>query len=99
MLDIQFSATGMKGSMDAKNIKPTVTIGLYGYDTKDFIVAAHGSAADGKRNLEHVFGTMATPATRHSRMGATGTWEVNADLSLWAAMLDPADPVTRPSSP
>ena len=63
-LDIQFSATGVKGSMDAKNIKPTVTIGLYGYDTKDFIVAAHGSAPDGKRNLEHVCGLVTTPATR-----------------------------------
>ena len=92
-LDIKFSATGVKGSMDAKNIKPTVTIGLYGYDTKDFIVAAHGSAADGKRNLEHVFGsTTDNPRYTDVTYTGNGSWETTVDLSLWATMLDSADP-------
>ena len=43
VLDIKFSATGTLGSLTASAIKPTVLVGLYGYDTKDFLVAAHGS--------------------------------------------------------
>ncbi|HYP68117.1 MAG TPA: hypothetical protein VEP67_07660 [Thiobacillaceae bacterium] len=85
MLDIKFSATGTLGSLDAANIKPTILIGLYGYDTKDFIVAAHGSAADGRRNLEHVWGDGNPRFTDVSASG--GSWEVKADLSLWADKL------------
>jgi OmcA/MtrC family decaheme c-type cytochrome len=81
MLDIKFHATGTHGSLSATNIKPTVLIGLYGYNTKDFLVAAHGSAADGRRNLEYVWGDGNPRFTPIS--ASNGSWEVKADLSLW----------------
>lgn len=82
-LTIKFSAadTGATGfAMDS--IKPTVLVGLYGYNTKDFIVAAHGSQADKTRNLEYAVG--ATHPRFKTVSAAAGKWEVTADLSLWA---------------
>jgi OmcA/MtrC family decaheme c-type cytochrome len=81
MLDIKFHATGTLGSLSATKIKPTILVGLYGYNTKDFLVAAHASAADGKRNLEHVWGDGNPRFTDVS--ASNGSWEVKADLSLW----------------
>ena len=85
VLDIKFSATGTLGSLSAANITPTVLIGLYGYDSKDFIVAAHGTDADGKRNLEYVVGgNSRNPARIKTVSAANGMWEITADLSDWA---------------
>ncbi|MFY9328864.1 MAG: hypothetical protein WAO76_12745 [Georgfuchsia sp.] len=85
VLDIKFSATGTLGSIDAQNINPTILIGLYGYNTKDFIVAAHGTDADGKRNLEYVVGGSTRNPARIQTVSATGgSWEITADLSNWA---------------
>jgi OmcA/MtrC family decaheme c-type cytochrome len=81
MLDVKFHATGTLGSISATKIKPTVMVGLYGYDTKDFIVGAHLSAADGKRNLEHVWGDGNPRFTDVS--ASNGSWEVKVDLTLW----------------
>jgi Outer membrane cytochrome MtrC/MtrF-like, domains II/IV len=87
MLDIHFSATGDLGSMHASDIMPTITIGLYGYNTKDFIVAAHGRDDGVNRNLEHVIGT--TDNARYTDVDATGpAWEVMVNLSTWADKLD-----------
>ena len=83
-LTIKFSAadTGATG-FDMAKIKPTVLVGLYGYDSKDFIVAAHASnATDKKTNLEYVVGTTHPRFTTVSAAG--GKWEVTADLTLWA---------------
>jgi OmcA/MtrC family decaheme c-type cytochrome len=70
---------------------PTTLVGLYGYGSKDFLVAAHGTAADGKRNLEYVWDGTASnnPTTRFTQVAkitanGTTTWEMVADLSLWA---------------
>jgi OmcA/MtrC family decaheme c-type cytochrome len=90
-LTVKFSATGALEGMSAASITPTVLIGLYGYDSKDFLVAAHGTNADGKRNLEYVWDGTATnnPTNRFTQVGkttagGTTTWELQADLSLWA---------------
>ena len=82
-LTIKFSAadTGATG-FDMAKIKPTILVGLYGYNSKDFIIAAHGTAADKARNLEYVVGTTHPRFTTVSAAG--GKWEVTADLSLWA---------------
>lgn len=82
-LTIKFSAadTGATG-FDMATIKPTVLVGLYGYNTKDFIVAAHGSAPDKARNLEYLVGSEHPRFTTVS--AGAGKWEVTADLSLWA---------------
>jgi OmcA/MtrC family decaheme c-type cytochrome len=96
VLDITFSAKGTLGAMSAANITPTIMVGLYGYDTKDFIVAAHGTHADGKRNLEYVWGGTASnnATTRFTEVSKTTdagtgvtTWVVKADLSTWASMI------------
>lgn len=84
-LTIKFSATGTVGSLSATNITPTVLVGLYGYDSKDFIVAAHGRDADRNRLLEFVVGTTNPRFTTVNAAG--GNWEVTADLSMWADMI------------
>jgi len=102
-LSITFSATTLDGTgtltvgtstMLADSIVPTVIIGLYGYNTKDFIVAAHGTDANGKRNLEYVWDGTASnnPTARFTQVSkatAAGvtTWQLTADLSNWASMI------------
>jgi OmcA/MtrC family decaheme c-type cytochrome len=93
VLNVKFSATGTAGSYSASDVKPTIIVGLYGYNTKDFIVPAHGSAADGKRNLEHVWGDGNPRFTDVS--GAGGNWEVKVDLSLWKDMIGTGKEVKR----
>ena len=85
VIDLKFSATGDKGSLHATAIKPTVLIGLYGYDTKDFIVGPHLSTVDSSRNLEHVWGDTNPRFTDVSASG--GQWEVKVDLSAWKDMI------------
>jgi OmcA/MtrC family decaheme c-type cytochrome len=62
-------------------VKPTVVVSLYGYDTKDFIVGGHGSAADGKRNLEWAEGASGNSSRLVVTKGAGQTWTAVADLS------------------
>jgi OmcA/MtrC family decaheme c-type cytochrome len=84
ILTVNFSATGSTGSLVAADIVPTVLVGLYGYNSKDFIVAAHGRDADGNRLLEHKFGGTNPRFTEVTAAG--GSWEVTVDLSGWADM-------------
>jgi OmcA/MtrC family decaheme c-type cytochrome len=88
-LTFGFHATGSLGGLSSQNIVPTVLVGLYGYDTKDYLFGPHESEA-GKRLLE--FST-AVPApsnnsTRITVTGGAGTWNVTADLSTWAGWID-----------
>jgi OmcA/MtrC family decaheme c-type cytochrome len=69
------------------DITPQVLIGLYGYDTKDFIVAAHNRDDANQRLLEWTLGETANPRFTGSVVGP-GSWTVTADLSMWADMLD-----------
>lgn len=96
-LDFKFSAAqlpDLKG-IDVTTMVPTVMVGLYGYDTKDFIIGPHerltDDNADGKidnkdaRALEYVVGT---ENPRYTTVSAeNGSWEVTADLSQWADMI------------
>jgi OmcA/MtrC family decaheme c-type cytochrome len=88
-LTIAFSAVenGNTTTLSKDDIVPSVMVGLYGYDTKDFIVAAHGRDADGNRLLEYpVDGETVNP--RFTTVSAEGgSWEVIADLSMWVDML------------
>lgn len=86
VLDVKFSATGTVGSLKASSIVPTVMVGLYGYGTKDFIVAAHGSDSDGNRLLEYKFGGT-NPRFTEVATGVAGSWEVKVDLSAWKDMI------------
>jgi len=89
ILTINFSATKNADitTLNAEDIVPTVMVGLYGYDTKDFIVAAHGRDADRNRLLEYpVDGETVNPRFTTVSAGG-GSWEVTADLSMWADMI------------
>ena len=88
-LTIKFSATenGDVTPLDVSEILPTVLVGLYGYDTKDFIVAAHGRDADRNRLLEFPIDGTTTNPRFEVVSAAGGSWEVIADLSMWADMI------------
>jgi OmcA/MtrC family decaheme c-type cytochrome len=75
------------------NIVPTVMVGLYGWDTKDYIVGPHEKSIDDdldgtvgdtqdSRNLEAAVGSVHPRITTVSAAG--GSWTVKADLSAWA---------------
>ena len=77
------------------NISPTVMVGLYGWDTKDYIIGPHerliDDNADGtidssdQRTLEYVVGEEHPRFTTVAAAG--GKWEVTADLSNWTDMI------------
>ncbi len=81
--------------LDVADIVPTVMVGLYGYDTKDFIIGAHerlfDDNADGKidgddqRALEYGVGEEHPRFTTVKAEG--GAWEVTADLSSWTDLI------------
>lgn len=96
-LTIKFSAAQSPDlGLNIANIKPTLLVGLYGYDTKDYIVGPHERLIDDNgdkvvdskdaRLLEAVLGT------EHPRIktvsAAGGKWEVTADLSNWADLIN-----------
>jgi OmcA/MtrC family decaheme c-type cytochrome len=85
VLTVKFAGTetGDLPGLAVSNITPTVMVGLYGYDTKDFIVSAHGSVS-GVRNLEWVYGTT---HKRFTGSFADGVWTVTVNLSDWKDMM------------
>ncbi len=82
-------------AVDVADIVPTVMVGLYGWDTKDFIVGPHERLFDDngdgvidnkdQRTLEFEVGSEFPRGTTVSAAG--GRWEVEADLSAWADMI------------
>ena len=97
-LDIKFSVAAKPDFKDVdvtKDVTPTVMVGLYGWDTKDFVVGPHERSFDdnndGKfdsndqRNLEYVVGAEHPRFKTISAEG--GAWEVEADLTPWADLL------------
>ena len=95
-LTIEFSATGSAGSVDSADIVPEVMIGLYGYDTKDFIVNGHDRYdSSGNGVISRADGDLPKGAyevgTEHAYFTTItddpGSWAVTHDLSEWADML------------
>ena len=86
MLTIEFSATGTAGGLDSADIIPDVLVGLYGYDTKDYIVGPHERSIDTDRDLEYVVGTT-HPRFTFDNTTPAGSWKVTANLSTWAGMI------------
>jgi OmcA/MtrC family decaheme c-type cytochrome len=90
VVKVDFKVAKQAGSLDPlalASVTPTVIIGLYGYDTKDFIVAAHVTDSTGKRALEWVYGAS------HPRFKAlkalpraAGDFQFTVDLSDFKAM-------------
>ncbi|MDF1526935.1 MAG: cytochrome c3 family protein [bacterium] len=97
-LTIAFSATGSAngGSLVSTDIMPGVLVGLYGMDTKDYLVGPHARDVDGDRNLEFdVVGSAGGTDwnTDHPRLSVDasstpGSWVVTADLTHWAGLID-----------
>jgi OmcA/MtrC family decaheme c-type cytochrome len=71
------------------SVAPTVIIGLYGYDTKDFIVAPHVKDATGERVLEWVYGKSHSRFKALKAMPRTdGKYQFTVDLTAYKAMID-----------
>ncbi len=97
MLDIQFSAVEAEDleGLDVEDIVPTVMVGLYGWDTKDYIIGPHERlfddngdgeiTRDDERTLEYEVGAEHPRAATVSAEG--GSWEVSFDLSAWTDMI------------
>jgi len=73
------------GSVSSTDIVPTVMIGQYGWDTKDYIVGAHERDADRNRLGEFEFGGTNPRFTAVSN--APGSWTFTYDMTEWAAMI------------
>ena len=97
-LTIKFSATETPDitGIDVADIVPTVLVGMYGWDTKDFIIGPHERLTDDngdgivgvrpdERALEYDVGAEHPRYTTVS--AADGSWEVIADLSTWADLI------------
>ncbi|MEZ4770984.1 MAG: cytochrome c3 family protein [Caldilineales bacterium] len=96
-LDFAFSVAESPAieGLDTTTITPTVMVGLYGYDTKDFIIGAHERLFDDngdgtidnkdQRTLEYTVGEEHPRFTTVS--AGDGKWEVTADLSTWTDMI------------
>ncbi len=96
-LTFKFSAAESPdiAGLNVADIEPTVMVGLYGYDTKDYIIGPHErlfddngdgeiSRAD-QRTLEYGVGK---EHPRYKTVSAGGgKWEVVADLSEWADLI------------
>jgi len=94
-LTFAFSAASELEGVDVASISPTVMVGLYGWDTKDYIVGPHERLNDDngdgtidnkdQRALEYGVGEEHPRFTTGSAAG--GKWEVTADLSNWADLI------------
>ena len=92
ILTVKFSVTKATGAPAAvtavaADVVPTLMVGLYGYDTKDYLVGPHERDADNNRLLEFaVNGTTVNPRFE-TVTAANGLWEVKVDLSMWEDMV------------
>jgi OmcA/MtrC family decaheme c-type cytochrome len=93
-LNFQFSAAADPAieGLDVASISPTVLVGLYGWDTKDYIVGPHerltDDNGDGAIDSKDARALEVTVGEEHPRIttvsAAGGKWDVTADLSTWA---------------
>ncbi|MDO8669906.1 MAG: hypothetical protein Q7O66_00565 [Dehalococcoidia bacterium] len=97
MLNIKFSASESPdiAGLDVASIAPTVLVGLYGWETKQFIVGPHETLiddnGDGKIASPDSRALEAAVGTKHPRLttvsSAGGKWEVTANLSAWSNLI------------
>jgi OmcA/MtrC family decaheme c-type cytochrome len=96
-LNVQLSAIESPDldGLDVADIVPTVMVGLYGWDTKDYIIGPHERLFDDdgdgeitredQRTLEYEVGAEHPRAETVSAGG--GSWEVALDLSAWTDLI------------
>jgi OmcA/MtrC family decaheme c-type cytochrome len=89
ILTFKFSAAEGTNPTDLapEDIIPTVMVGLYGYDTKDIIVSPHSRDEDDERLLELQIDGESTNPRITVVTAANGSWEITADLTMWADMI------------
>ncbi len=88
-LTIQFSAAENPdlAGLDVADIVPSVLVGLYGYDTKHFYIGPHERDANRERFLEYDVDGVDDNPRFTTVTAAGGSWEVIADLSMWADLI------------
>jgi OmcA/MtrC family decaheme c-type cytochrome len=97
-LTFSFSvASSEEIGLDVNTITPTVLVGLYGWDSKDFVVGAHERLFDDNndgtidskdgRALELTLDGKAENPRIQVVTAADGKWEVTADLSPWKDLI------------
>jgi OmcA/MtrC family decaheme c-type cytochrome len=101
LVTVKFSATEITdiAGIDVEDIVPTVMVGMYGWDTKDYIIGPHERLIDDnndgeisrssgdQRALEYQAGDEDHPrGTTVSAAG--GSWEVVLDMSAWGDLID-----------
>jgi len=99
VVTVKFSATSSLAAIDVEDIEPTVMVGMYGWDTKDYIVGPHERLVDDNgdgeisrssgddRALEYGVGDDDHP--RGATVSAAGgSWEVTIDMSTWGNLID-----------
>jgi len=96
-LTVTFSASGTATAggiaLDSVDIVPTVLVGLYGRDTKDYLIGPHARDVDGDRNLEL---TLGSSNPRVAFTDTTGpTWAFTADLSAWTHLIGTGNDITK----
>jgi OmcA/MtrC family decaheme c-type cytochrome len=89
ILTISFHVTEDEGlnptDFHKEDIVPYLMIGLYGYDTKDFIGSHASRDENGVRDLEgEISEPLSNPYFTIDQAPGDGTWVVKADLSRWA---------------
>ncbi len=89
VLTIGFSAKGSAAGLGVDNIAPTVLVGLYGWDTKDYLFGPHERTIDSSRDIEYVVGATHPRFTTVTASG--GSWTVTANLANWATQIAAGD--------
>jgi OmcA/MtrC family decaheme c-type cytochrome len=100
VVTVEFSAaevTDLAG-YDVEDIVPTVLVGMYGWDTKDYIIGPHERLVDDngdgeisrssgdQRALEYEVGEDHPRGATVSAAG--GSWVVTLDMSTWGDLID-----------
>jgi OmcA/MtrC family decaheme c-type cytochrome len=100
LVNVKFSATEATeiAGFDVEDITPTVMVGMYGWDTKDFIIGPHERLVDDNndgdisrssgdyRAAEYEVGDDDHPRGT-TVSAADGSWEVIIDLSTWGDLI------------
>ncbi len=99
VVTVKFSATSSLAGIDVADIEPTVMVGMYGWDTKDYIIGPHERLVDDNgdgeisrssgddRALEYGVGDDDHPRGT-TVSAADGSWEVTVDMSTWGNLID-----------
>jgi len=99
VVTVKFSATSSLAAIDVADIEPTVMVGMYGWDTKDYIIGPHERLVDDNgdgeisrssgddRALEYGVGDDDHPRGA-TVSAADGSWEVTVDMSTWGNLID-----------